>query len=114
MVWPAEVVELDDLTYFSVKSFVEHFELASDQVLHQTLARDEHNLDVMLVFVEREALSNLGWPVLIALDLSVFFCFRQVDDEPRVLLVHHAPEVFLGLWQRSLSGDEGLVIGCHC
>lgn len=114
MVRPAKVIELDDFAYLGLQCLVEHFELASDQVLHQALARDQDHFNVLLALVEAEALSNLRGPVLVALDLSVLLGLSQVDDQPRVLLVNHPPEVLLGLGKRTLGCDEGLVVCRNC
>lgn len=49
--------------------------------------------------------TKVCWPP----DLSSFHLFGRHDDDPRVLLKHHPPEVTDGVLQAALSSDVALL-----
>ena len=55
VIWPGEVVQLDDLSYFSVHGLVVYFQLSPDQVLHQTFAGNENELHLVIVLGKYDA-----------------------------------------------------------
>ena len=52
----------------------------------------------------------MGRKVLVAFDLATFLDASQHHYEVHALLPDHAPEVFNRLLERSLRGDEELVV----
>ena len=57
MIWPGEVVQLDDLAELLALRCVDDLKLSANEVLHETLTRDEDDLHLLVVLLELETLS---------------------------------------------------------
>ena len=99
---PVGKLELADGARLSVAG-VRHLELAQDVLRHVVLGDGFHD-DVLV------ADGAIRRPVLVTLVLAHLLQFGQHDDDGRVVLPQHPPEILRRLHQGSLRGDVSVAV----
>ena len=110
VIGPRQIIDLDDFHDFAILIRVVNLKLSLDKIFHQTLARDERDLNILLGLNERDGLADLGRPVSVAPNFSVLLDLGQVENQRNILLHDHAPKVLASCRQRPLRRDENLVV----
>ena len=110
MIRPRQIVKLNDFPQLSILCDVYDFQFEPYEICHHTFARHEYYLHYLSILLKSQALSNLRWPVLVALCLPMLLALCEIDDELAVFLQDHSPKVFFRRRQRALSRNECLII----
>ena len=117
-IWPCQILQLRHNSTVDDGSFCVFFsqlEPSLDEIGHEDFNWDQEHF---LVVVKRYAshalvLPDLLRPVLMTLNLWMLFQLGQAYDQRDAFLINHAPEVFDGRLQRSLCGNEKLIVAVY-